>query len=337
MAETSTLKSKLYALLIGVDCYLPNRLPDGGYYPSLGGCVRDINLVENFLKSRLGLPAAQIIKLTATNNGTPTPPEPKEQWPTYENMVQAFKKITDSAQSGEQVYVHYSGHGGRSVTSFPNAKGPNGLDESLVPTDIGNGETRYLRDLEIAHLLAAMVDKGLAVTVVFDSCHSGGATRGGDAGVAVRGIDSIDTTKRPTDSLVASVEELEKSWSSVSTNATRSAKLASGWLPEFTGGVVLAACRADELANEFAFEGTERNGALTYWLLDSLKQLGPDFTFDMLHDRILAKVHVKFQQQTPQLIGDGSRVVFQTATIPRPPSVRVIEVDQAGARVKVEA
>src|SRR5262245_46680177 len=138
MAETSTMRHKLYALLIGVDCYLPNRLPDGGFYPSLGGCVRDINLVEGFLKSRLGLLDAQIVKLTATNKGTGTPPEPREQWPTYESMVQAFKKITDTAQVGEQVYVHYSGHGGRSVTAFPKLKGANGLDESLVPTDIGN-------------------------------------------------------------------------------------------------------------------------------------------------------------------------------------------------------
>jgi hypothetical protein len=44
MAETSVLKSKLYALLIGVDCYLPNRLPDGGYYPSLGdACATSIS------------------------------------------------------------------------------------------------------------------------------------------------------------------------------------------------------------------------------------------------------------------------------------------------------
>jgi hypothetical protein len=331
------LRRKLYALLIGVDCYLPNRLPDGGFYPSLGGCVRDINLVEGFLKSRLGLLDAQIVKLTATSRGTGTPPEPREQWPTYENMVRAFKKITDTAQAGEQVYVHYSGHGGRSVTAFPKLKGANGLDESLVPTDIGNTEARYLRDIEIAHLLKRMTDKGLVVTLVFDSCHSGGATRGGDAGMAVRGIASIDTTARPTDSLVASPEELEQTWQSVAPAATRGGKLGSGWLPDVKGSVFLAACRANELANEFAFEGRERNGALSYWLLDSLKQLGPGLTFDMLHDRILAKVHAKFQQQTPQLHGDSARVVFETTSIPRPPSARVIEVDQTGRRVKVEA
>lgn len=38
----TTESSNMWALLIGIDCYLPNRLPDGSYYPSLRGCVRDI-------------------------------------------------------------------------------------------------------------------------------------------------------------------------------------------------------------------------------------------------------------------------------------------------------
>lgn len=337
MADPNTLNSKLYALLIGVDYYLPNRLPDGGSYPSLGGCVRDINHVERFLKDRLGLPGEQIIKLTATNTGTDKPAEPKDVWPTYKNMVAAFQKITEMAQPGEQVYVHYSGHGGRSVTSFPKLKGKNGLDESLVPTDIGNSEARYLRDIELAHLLKRMSDKGLIVTVIFDSCHSGGATRGGGTpGVGVRGISSIDTTPRPTESLVASEAELEQTWQGVAPEATRSAQLGAGWLPPVKNSILLAACRADELANEFPFDGNESNGALTYWLLDSLKQIGPELTFDMLHDRILAKVHAKFRQQTPQLHGEGSRVVFDTAHVPRPPSARVLNVDRSSQRLRVE-
>lgn len=336
MADSHAPNSKLYALLIGVDCYLPNRLPDGGYYPSLGGCVRDINHVESFLKDRLGLPTGQIIKLTATDTGTETPLEAKEVWPTYKNIVEGFKRIMEMAREGEQVYIHYSGHGGRSVTSFPKLKGANGLDESLVPTDIGNSEARYLRDIEIAHLLKQMSDKGIIVTLVLDSCHSGGATRGGDPGVAVRGIASIDTTVRPTESLVASQEELEQTWRTVAPEATRSAQLGAGWLPQLNNSILLAACRANELANEFAFEGSERNGALTYWLLDCLKQLGPGLTFDMIHDRILAKVHAKFPQQTPQLHGEGARVVFGTSQVVRPPSARVIRVDRAKRQVAVE-
>lgn len=339
MAESSTLNRKLHALLIGIDCYLPNRLPDGSSYPSLNGCVRDITHIETFLRGRLGLADGQIIKLTATNTGTGgTPLEPKKSWPTYKNMVAAFKKITEAAAPGEQVYVHYAGHGGRGVTAFPKLKGENGLDESLVPADIGDSEARYLRDVEIAHLIKRMTDKELLVTLVFDSCHSGGATRGGGTpGAAVRGIASIDTSEPPKDSLVATAEELELTWRAAPPDATRGAQLGAGWFPQTPGSVLLAACRANELANEFPFEGNESNGALTYWLLDSLKQLGPDLTFEMMHDRILAKVHAKFPRQTPQLHGDGSRVVFDAGHVLRPPSARVIEVDRARRRVRIKA
>jgi predicted phosphodiesterase len=336
MGDSETSKGKLYALLIGVDCYLPNRLPDGGFYPSLGGCVRDINHVENFLRERLELTDAEILKLTATNNGTSAPPEPQAQWPTYENMVAAFQQLMSRAQPGDQVYVHYSGHGGRTVTSFPKLKGEKGLDETLVPTDIGAPGTRYLRDVEMAYLLKQMSDKGLVVTIILDSCHSGGATRGLGGG-AVRGISSIDTSTRPGDSLVATSEALEAFWQGIPQEQTRSAQLSSGWFPAMKDTVLIAACRANELANEFAFEGRERNGALTYWLLDSLKQVGPGLTYSMLHDRLLAKVHAKFQQQTPQLLGNGERTVFGIDRVNRPPASRVIEVDAANRQIKIEA
>ena len=58
MAESSPLNRRLHALLTGIDCYLTNRLPDGSYYPSLGGCVRDINHAEIFLTKTPGLPGS---------------------------------------------------------------------------------------------------------------------------------------------------------------------------------------------------------------------------------------------------------------------------------------
>src|SRR5207249_716147 len=110
--------ARLHALLIGVDCYLPNQLPEGSY-PSLQGCVRDVKHVADFLRRRLGVSAAQLNQLTSTNSGKPDPPEPPEQWPSYENMVRALKRLTQQAQPGDQVYIHYSGHGGRVPTILP--------------------------------------------------------------------------------------------------------------------------------------------------------------------------------------------------------------------------
>ena len=104
----------LHALLIGIDCYLPNRLPNGASYKSLKGCVRDITLAEAFLKRQFNLPSERIYKLTASNvDGSSEPSEPPEQLPTYENIVGKFKELTEKAQPQDQVYIHYSGHGGR--------------------------------------------------------------------------------------------------------------------------------------------------------------------------------------------------------------------------------
>src|SRR6185369_29063 len=90
MNSTNKNGSNFYALLIGIDCYLPSLLPGRGYYHSLGGCVRDIAHLEEFLRNRLGLLDQQITKLTATNTGAAEPPEERASWPTYENIVKAF-------------------------------------------------------------------------------------------------------------------------------------------------------------------------------------------------------------------------------------------------------
>jgi hypothetical protein len=335
MTNPSGGTSDLYALLIGIDHYLPNTMPDGSSYPSLGGCVRDINHVEAFLKQKFQLPDQRILKLTATNSGQPEPDEPRDHWPTYENMVAAFKRLTTLAQPGDQVYIHYSGHGGRTPTIAPAIKGPNAHDEALVPTDIGSSEARYLRDIELAQLLQALVERQLVITVVLDSCHSGGATRG--AGAAVRGLAILDTTPRPTESLVASHEELAATWRSLNERATRDLNLGSGWLPEPKGYVLLAACRPSELAYEYAFNGTERNGALTYWLLDSLQELSPSLSYKVVHDRLIAKVHSQFERQTPLLQGDGERAVFGSSRVEPYYAITVMQIDPNGGRVLLQA
>jgi hypothetical protein len=334
MTESRT-SEHFHALLIGINCYLPNLLPGGLFYKSLSGCVQDVGRVEAFLRNKLNIPAEQIIKLTSSNvSGQAEPSEPPSQWPTYKNIVDGFKRVTDAAQPGDQVFIHYSGHGGRASTTepFKPIKGEKGLDEVLVPMDLGNSEGNYLRDTELNCLLKAMVDKGLLVTIVLDSCHAGGAMRAPDpavnpdvANTGVRGIGVPDTTVRDSKSLVASADDLVKAWQSKTNRATRSVKVGSGWNLDPEGYVLVAACRANEYANEIVFEGSEKNGALSYWFIDSLNQLGPAFTYSMLHGRVLAKVHSQFTTQTPQLEGEGDRVVFSGATLLQPATVPVLK------------
>jgi hypothetical protein len=271
-----------------------------------------------------GIPTERILKLTATSIGNGEPYEPYDRWPTYENMVSAFRQITEVAQPSDQIYIHYSGHGGRTKTMLPSLK-RHGIDEALVPANIGLSDARYLRDVEMAYLLQEMVKKGLLVTLVLDCCHSGGLTRREENNIAVRGLGTIDTTPRPQESLVASEEDLARIWH----NATGS----SGWLPKQKGYVLLAACLSYEKAYEFAFDGKQKNGALTYWLLDALKQTRSGLTYKHLHDRIMAKVHAQFRRQTPQLEGDSSRVVFADEHVQGHYAVTLLRTDIAKKRV----
>jgi Caspase domain len=338
LSEEESKESKAHALLIGIDCYLPNRLPSGGNYPSLGGCVSDINRIEDFLIKELALPSVNISKLTSTiSDDTGRPKEAKNEWPTYKNIVLGFKQIMERAQQGDQILVYYSGHGGRAKTAYPMLKGKEGIDEALVPIDIGNSEARYLRDLELAHLLNEMAKKEILVTIVLDSCHSGGATRG-ITSAAVRGISTIDETNRPTDSMVATEDQLIRTWSELygtRSMSTRNVELGSGWLPESKQIILLAACRANEFAIEDNFDGI-RSGVLTYYLLESFrtqKILG--LSYKKLHNIILAKIHARYPSQTPILEGDTSRAIFGIRELSHGAAVNVTQVDNQNNEMRL--
>lgn len=337
------MSGNFHALLIGVNCYLPNRMPRGGTYGNLSGCVSDIARVEKYLRTAHQVPAENITRLTSTTGANGLPVEPPAQLPSYDNIVAAFAALAKKAQPGDQVYVHYSGHGGRTTTCIPEVKGAGELDETLVPHDIGNSEARYVRDVELAKLFKDIADTGAFLTVVLDSCHSGGATRG-EGGLVARGIEydevtvdgrSFDPTVRSTASLAGSHEELAAAWGSPAPGQ-RGVAPAGGWLQSAQNFTFIAACRANELAWESTFEGT-RSGALTYWLLKSLPLLPPGASYQTLQNILLARIRTWKDVQTPQLEGVSDRLVFGSQFATGPSGILLLSVDQLAKTVKLNA
>ncbi|MCI0477021.1 MAG: caspase family protein, partial [Anaerolineales bacterium] len=117
MTNPTPSHPQLYALLIGVDYYTGNEAPDGAVYESLNGCVNDVLGVQKLLQQRLKLDDARLFKLTATNLGLGVKEKPDAQ-PTRKNIIAAFDTLTNTAQAGDQIYIHYAGHGGRAVTIY---------------------------------------------------------------------------------------------------------------------------------------------------------------------------------------------------------------------------
>ncbi|MEM7595075.1 MAG: caspase family protein, partial [Cyanobacteria bacterium P01_A01_bin.83] len=285
-------EKNFYALLIGIDRYEPNR-----YYKDLRGCVRDIDLVDAYIRNTLEVPQEHIWKLTSPFEETHQMSEirsaQKEVPPTYANIVRAFSAVTTKAQPESQVYIHYSGHGGRAKTIYPELEEEKRRDEGIVPMDIGSLDGNYLRDVEIATLLKRLTEKGCIVTVIFDSCHSGGATRGD---YAIRGNENNETdrTDRSRDSLVASREELINNWKTLT---QADPEMSAGWLPNANDYVFLAACRPNESAFEYAVDGGQRHGALTYWMMDTLSSSTSVLTYQSLYGRVKGMIQSKFPQQ----------------------------------------
>jgi hypothetical protein len=332
------------ALLIGVDFYFPNELPDGSSYRSLNGCVKDVARVEAVIRGRITLPI-EVTTLTSSNlPGQSAPPEAEALRPTYRNLKLHLDGLVGRAQAGDQVFIHYSGHGGRVLTRFPDLHGEGGVDETLVPIDIGDTSTRYVRDVDLAYYLDALARKGAITTLLFDSCHSGGTTRG--LGFAVRratggradGGGPIDTTKRPEGG-VAPDDELSAAWTRLRSSApaaTRGAVVRKSLLPDGKGYVLLAACSDTESAIEAALDGKQRGGVMTDAFLDTLALLGPGQTWKTMHERVLARVHSRFDSQTPQLVGEGNREIFGSSLLPAHFTMNVAEIDVPGRRVKID-
>jgi hypothetical protein len=347
-AETSSATETgptFRALLIGIDFYFPNQLPSGATYRNLRGCVSDVGAIEAMLNARVPGPR-EIRKLVAADTRAGVPAGPRSDWPTYANMRAAFDGLVARTQPGDQVFIYYSGHGGRVPTKFPEEKGPGGHDETLVPMDIGERSTRNLRDLDLAYYLVELATKNQAiVTVVLDSCHSGGATRGVDvaprcATGARAGLDpTLDTTERPTDG-VAPDDELRAAWRRlVATRSARGAVAATTWLPGSNHYVLLAACRDDQSALEGDLDGSRprRGGVMKAAFLDALAPVGTDQSWKTVYERVLAWVQSRFPSQTPQLLGEGARQVLGVKLQPVVHTVTVIGIDKPNRRVRLRA
>ncbi|KAI0190377.1 caspase domain-containing protein [Xylaria flabelliformis] len=303
-----------WALLIGIDHYNSDIVPD------LSGCLEDVDLMAAYLERLVGI--SNITKLTSPST-LRTQASSLARLPTYNNVVAALEELATKAQKGDFVYIHFSGHGTRLPTKFPQLNS-NSQDECLVLVreDLSGskGPVDNLRDVEFAYLLKQITNKGAIITIVMDCCHSGGACRDMSPGQnnepsITRGVESL-----PEDALVArspirELSDLEPFRTNHAAGSVRGASVVPHWLTSFQGVEFLAACRANQKAQEIKFGDRACRGLLTECLLSVLQDhsthLKP-LTCGMIYNLVSSRVasHPKLTHQQDVVFGGERRRVF---------------------------
>ncbi len=273
-----------HALLIAIDRYpfLPERW-------QLEGCVNDVRSLAELLGNRFGFAPEDVRVL-------------ENEAATQDGIRGALAALSGRVGPDAPVVLAYSGHGSR--MRDPDGAAPDGWDETIVPADSGRGghPNRDIPDGEIHAWLLALSEVTARITLVFDSCFSGGIVRDPFAAKT----RWIAPGERPAGAAAGVVR------AALRRDAPR--KGPSGWLPWSDRYVLLAACRHDESAHEIVLgeEGEEpvHHGAFSYYLQRELAAAGADASHRDVFERAALQITAGFQRQHPQMEGARDRELF---------------------------
>ncbi|CAJ1978372.1 unnamed protein product [Sphenostylis stenocarpa] len=130
-----------------------------GTKAELRGCINDVWRMHRCLVERYGFSEDNITVLIDTDRSYTEP--------TGKNIRSALTSLVQSAEPGDVLFVHYSGHG----TRLPAETGEDddtGYDECIVPSDMN-----LITDDDFREFVDGL-PRGCKITIVSDSCHSGG-------------------------------------------------------------------------------------------------------------------------------------------------------------------
>lgn len=307
LSPGAALAREAHALLIGASTY---PALDERFW--LKGPANDVDLVAKYLASNPAMPF-DTDNITVLADGL----EGYEA-PTLAAIRAGFAALADEVENGDFVYLHFSGHGSQMPASDP-ASELDGLDEIFLPVDIGPWEDTVgqvqnaLVDDEIGEMIDAIRAKGADVWVVFDSCHSGTATR------AAPNDEEVRMRQLPAGAL------------RIPSAAMADAQSQSRALPDprtQADAPVVAAPESGEMGKLVAFFAAQTNettpeknmpkgktdrrlqGVFTYTLFETLAER-PGITYRQLAQEVLRKYGTQnLARTTPLFEGDLDLPVF---------------------------
>lgn len=140
------------ALLIGINYT--------GQPGALTGCHNDVANMKEFLMDVHKFEEKNIAVLI--DDG-------ENYLPTKANIFWAIQSLVRNSRSGDVVFTHFSGHGGR--VKDTDGDEADGFDECLVPVNFK--QAGFIKDDDLYTALVGPMARGVTVTSLMDCCHSG--------------------------------------------------------------------------------------------------------------------------------------------------------------------
>jgi hypothetical protein len=289
-----------YALLIGIDTYQPANTtvkrpaglntgrfaPGAPLFGNLTGPSYDVASMRAVLtSSKFGFPDDDQ-HIHVLENGAAT----------RDGILAALNKyLVEQPQKGDIVVLYIAGHGSLRVNTKSNkqtfdlAGRSTPLDNTVVPADAYLG-AEDIRDREMARIFNKALDKGVRLTAIFDTCHSGGTARGAIVGprtvARMLAYDPRDIAEAPD------------------ANADGTPVIAPEDRKD-NAALVLAATQVDQKAQELP-DASPPHGVFTVALVDALQELPANIPAIDLWKRVQVDLEVQgFSDQQPAL--DGTR------------------------------
>jgi hypothetical protein len=234
---------------------------------NLEGAVNDAAAMREILIQRFGFEERNVILLT-------------NQEATADQILGALQNhLIDNAKPGDVSLFYYAGHGSRIRNTAPRNDNAGGFDSTIIPSDALLG-VPDIRAKELVRIYAQAPRRHIRLTVIEDSCFSGGAARGAVARNRIRA--------QPPDLGISVNETLDVP------------------LPEDSGVLVLSASQDYEPAAELS--STDLNGphgAFTWALLHVLGASSADERVDRMFQRVRALMQSRAPGQEPVLFAKG--------------------------------
>jgi metacaspase-1 len=299
-------RGRRFALLVSI-----NEYAAGNPRSTLAGPGNDMERLCRLLVDKHGFDEADVLRL----HGPAA---------SHAGILAGLDALAERSATGRLLLFAYAGHGSY-VDDDQDDEEPDGRDETLCPWD--SHVAGDLRDDTLHGKLDAILAGGGHLVTIFDSCHSGSATRGdgpspfGDD-VAIRAADPSAV-------------------GAPSASGRDGGGSLTGGLAQHERMVLISAAADHEYAKEMRVEvdGGEPkpHGAFSHALLSALEAARPGAAWEEILERARSGVPRRGGRQTPQFVGNLRLQAFGTQAVTEDPHFSVSGVESDGALIKVKA